>query len=143
MNFLSKLQARYPVTAKPKTVKKQSADLERINQEYYPYPSEILPAIKGKRMLFIYSSRTSDIADMAVGGGDFTRGQIIEVIGDNYIVVKPDTPTYLRSKKKIAKGDHVLIGAVGVKKGVARSFVDKAENGLLYIGSMSGRLLEF
>lgn len=148
MNFLAKMQAKHLITAKPKAakpsaVKKQEHDdLDRINNEYYPFPDAILSALRTKRMLYIYS-HDSDIADMAVGGGDFTRGVITETVGDNYIVVKPDTPTFLRSKKKIAKGEHITIGVAGFKKGVARAFVDKAENGLLYIGSMSGYLIDF
>jgi hypothetical protein len=110
--------------------------------DYYDFPDELMPAIKGKRMLFIYSKQRSDTADMAIGGGDFTRGQIIEVIADNYIKVKPDTTYYLSSKKKIAKEDHVFIGAAGFKKGVASAFIDKIENGILYVGGMSGHLVE-
>lgn len=146
MSFLSKLEKNYVTAMKKPAPKKESApkkegskpDLSKMAEEYYDWPSELLQAITGKRMLFIYNKRTSDTADIAVGGGDFVRGQIQEVVGKNFIVVKPDLPHFLSSKKKIAKDDHVFIGAVGVRKYLANAYVHDVQNGLLYIGCMSG-----
>ena len=101
--------------------------LKEWSKEYNQFPKEFHKA-KGK-MLFIHKHMDLDAA--LQGLNVITRADIVDVVNKSLLVV--------RSKKAVKADTYVFIGLPRLK-GMGNAFVHKAENGYLYIGSMSSHL---
>jgi len=127
---------RFNTKKEKKVATKKTVSMSEMAQEYYDWPEELLPFILNKRMPIVYT-RNSDIAHIALGGGEFSRGEIIEIEGENFIKVKVDEPELFE------KGGFVLVSTAGFRKGVAKAFIHDMIDDCLLIGCMSGHLIKF